>query len=75
MVVNSPGRSLPGGGTAAEQGARMNDQGTGLPASLEQAWGLRGRPHRGPRPGLTLERIVASAMRIADADGLSRGVA
>src|SRR5258706_13518729 len=50
----------------------MDDQGsTGLPASLEQAWGLRGRPHRGPRPGLSLERIVAAAVRIADADGLA----
>lgn len=48
----------------------MNDQGTGLPASLEQAWGLRGRPHRGPRPGLSLERIVSTATRVADADGL-----
>jgi AcrR family transcriptional regulator len=43
----------------------------GLPASLEQAWGLRGRPHRGPRPGLSLERIVAAAVRIADANGLA----
>jgi AcrR family transcriptional regulator len=50
----------------------MGDQGsTGLPSSLEQAWGLRGRPHRGPRPGLSLERIVAAAVRIADADGLA----
>ncbi len=49
----------------------MNDQGTGLPASLEQAWGLRERPHRGPRPGLSLTRIVAAAVRIADADGLA----
>lgn len=49
----------------------MNDQGTGLPASLEQAWGVRDRPHRGPRPGLSLERIVATAVRVADAHGLA----
>jgi len=48
-----------------------DERGTGLPASLEQAWGLRGRPHRGPKPALTLEKIVAAAVRIADADGLS----
>ncbi len=49
---------------------RMDESDTGLPASLEQAWGLRHRPHRGPRPGLSLDRIVAAAVRIADADGL-----
>jgi AcrR family transcriptional regulator len=49
----------------------MDDQiGTGLPASIEAAWGLRERPHKGPRPALTLERIVAAAVRVAAADGL-----
>jgi len=48
-----------------------DERGTGLPANLEQAWGLRGRPHRGPKPALTLEQIVAAAVRIADADGLA----
>src|SRR5215469_11704523 len=42
-----------------------------LPAGLEAAWGLRGRPHKGPRPGLSLERIVAAAVRVADAEGLA----
>lgn len=43
---------------------------SGLPTSLETAWGL-GRGHRrGPRPALTLERIVAAAVGLADADGL-----
>jgi AcrR family transcriptional regulator len=32
---------------------------------------LRGRPHHGPRPGLSLERIVSAAVRAADADGLA----
>ncbi|MFG2350385.1 TetR/AcrR family transcriptional regulator [Streptomyces phaeochromogenes] len=44
--------------------------GTGLPASLEVAWGLRERPAKGPRPGLSLDRIVDAAVRIAAAEGL-----
>jgi AcrR family transcriptional regulator len=44
--------------------------GTGLPASLEAAWGVRGRPAKGPKPGLSLERIVEAAVRVADAEGL-----
>ena len=49
----------------------MDDQtGTGLPASIEAAWGVRERPHKGPRPALSLERIVAAAVRVAAADGL-----
>jgi AcrR family transcriptional regulator len=48
-----------------------DDSGTGLPASIEAAWGLRARPTKGPRPGLSLERIVEAAMRIAAADGLA----
>ncbi|MEU8674316.1 TetR/AcrR family transcriptional regulator [Streptomyces sp. NPDC048560] len=45
--------------------------GTGLPASIEAAWGLRERPVKGPRPGLSLDRIVAAAMAIAAAEGVS----
>jgi AcrR family transcriptional regulator len=49
----------------------MDDQiGTGLPASIEAAWGVRRRPHKGPRPTLSLERIVAAAVRVAASDGL-----
>ena len=43
---------------------------TGLPASLETAWGLRERPTKGPKRGLSLERIVAAAIAVAAADGL-----
>ncbi|CDR07979.1 TetR/AcrR family transcriptional regulator [Streptomyces iranensis] len=46
------------------------DSGTGLPASIEAAWGLRERAGKGPRPGLTLGRIVDAAVGIASADGL-----
>ena len=50
----------------------MDDQsGTGLPASIEAAWGIRGRPNKGPRPGLSLERIVRAAVRVAASDGLA----
>src|ERR671921_2387062 len=49
----------------------MDDQiGTGLPASIEATWGVRARPRKGPRPALSLERIVAAAARVAAADGL-----
>ncbi|MET9515330.1 TetR/AcrR family transcriptional regulator [Streptomyces sp. NPDC002994] len=48
-----------------------SDRGTGLPASLELAWGLRERPAKGPRPGLSLERIVDAAVGVAAAEGLA----
>ena len=41
-----------------------------LPPSLAQAWGRRARPTKGPKPGLSLERIVAAAVSVADAEGL-----
>ncbi|EPH46003.1 TetR/AcrR family transcriptional regulator [Streptomyces aurantiacus] len=43
---------------------------TGLPASLETAWGLRPRPSKGPRPGLTLDRIVDAGIGVAAAEGI-----
>jgi len=48
-----------------------SDSGTGLPASLASAWGLRARPGKGPKPGLSLERIVDAAIRVAEADGFA----
>jgi AcrR family transcriptional regulator len=47
-----------------------SDGGTGLPASLEAAWGLRARPSKGPKRGLSLERIVEAAVKVAASDGL-----
>ncbi|MPY63584.1 TetR/AcrR family transcriptional regulator [Streptomyces spongiae] len=38
--------------------------------SLKLLWGGGERPSRGPKPGLTLDRIVAAAVGIADAEGL-----
>lgn len=51
--------------------ADETDAGTGLPASIAAAWGLRERPRKGPRRGLSLERIVEAAVRIASSDGLA----
>lgn len=42
----------------------------GVPPALAAAWGLRPRPARGPRPSLSLDRIVAAAVALADAGGL-----
>lgn len=46
------------------------DDGTGLPASLAMAWGLRERPGKGPRPTLTLQRIVDAAVALAATEGM-----
>jgi AcrR family transcriptional regulator len=42
----------------------------GLPPSIELAWGLRDRPTRGPKPGLSLERIVAAGIKVALTEGI-----
>ncbi|MFE7352228.1 TetR/AcrR family transcriptional regulator C-terminal domain-containing protein [Streptomyces sp. NPDC057543] len=44
--------------------------GTGLPASIEAAWGLRPLPVKGPKPGLSLARIVDAAVAVAASEGL-----
>jgi AcrR family transcriptional regulator len=38
--------------------------------SLALLWDLDAAPSRGPKPALTLDRIVATAIQIADAEGL-----
>ena len=38
--------------------------------SLQLLWGRRERGERGPKPGLTVEQIVAAAIELADAEGL-----
>ncbi|GLZ80062.1 TetR family transcriptional regulator [Actinorhabdospora filicis] len=48
----------------------MEDRKPGLPHSLEAAWGLRTRPGYGPKPGLSLEKVVDAAVALAGADGL-----
>jgi len=51
----------------------MNQEysGGGDPAkSLELLWGLQPKPTRGPKPALTVGKVVAAAIGIADAEGL-----
>ncbi|MDQ3694855.1 MAG: TetR/AcrR family transcriptional regulator C-terminal domain-containing protein [Chloroflexota bacterium] len=48
----------------------MTDQEQALPPEVMIAWGLDERSRRGTRPGLSLDRITAAAIAIADADGL-----
>lgn len=43
----------------------------GLPASILTAWGLRGRSAKGPRPTLSLARIVAAGVQVAESEGLA----
>jgi AcrR family transcriptional regulator len=43
---------------------------TGLPASFEMAWGVRDRPTKGPRRGLSLEQIVAAGIHVANTEGI-----
>jgi AcrR family transcriptional regulator len=42
-----------------------------VPASVRAAWGLNDRPQRGPKPALSLERIVAAGVNLADREGLA----
>lgn len=44
--------------------------GTGLPASIELAWGIREPPNKGPKRGLSVGRIIEAAIALADAEGL-----
>src|SRR6476659_9040163 len=53
------------GGPPAGEGAEPP-----LPASLEAAWGLRARSTKGPKPGLSLERIVEAAVALAQREGI-----
>jgi len=46
------------------------EEGTGLPASFEMAWGVRERPNKGPKRGLSLEQIVDAGVAVASTDGL-----
>lgn len=48
-----------------------DDDAPHLPEPLAALWGRRETPRRGPRPGLTLDQIVAAGIALADADGLA----
>src|SRR5260370_25627333 len=57
---------LAGGADMAGPGAAEAE----VPATVAAAWGVRERPHKGPKPALSLARIVDAAVRIADTEGL-----
>jgi AcrR family transcriptional regulator len=42
-----------------------------IPASVAAAWGRRDPPSRGPKPGLSLERIVEAGVHVASSEGLA----
>ncbi|MGW5319937.1 TetR/AcrR family transcriptional regulator [Nocardia thailandica] len=41
------------------------------PTTVDLLWGTAARPKRGPKPALTLDGIVGTAIEIADTEGLS----
>src|ERR1700761_8384639 len=41
-----------------------------LPATVAAAWGGRERSQKGPKPTLSLTRIVDAGVRVADSEGL-----
>jgi AcrR family transcriptional regulator len=59
-----------GGAKAGTGGGAGTRGGIVFPGSVTAAWGVRERPHKGPRPTLSLGRIVDAAVRVADAEGL-----
>lgn len=46
------------------------DSVTGLPASFEMAWGMRERPAKGPKRGLSLELVVRAGVTVAKTEGI-----
>lgn len=50
--------------------AKSANEASRVPRSLVAAWGKDERPGRGPKPALTLERIVAAGVAVADREGL-----
>jgi AcrR family transcriptional regulator len=58
--------AVPGGAGANEGTAEAG----AIPGAIAAAWGVQARSHRGPRPALSLGRIVTAAVRLADTDGL-----
>ncbi|MGN9777310.1 TetR/AcrR family transcriptional regulator [Micromonospora sp. H33] len=49
----------------------MSEPDVDLPESVATAWGLRERPGKGPKRSLTLEQVVAAAVKVAETDGLA----
>ncbi|MFC7918460.1 TetR/AcrR family transcriptional regulator [Streptomyces cinereoruber] len=69
---SSPDRE-PGARPGPRAGGPAGDPAGGgsfLPPAVEAAWGVRERPSKGPRPSLTLDRIVGAAVSLASTEGL-----
>ena len=50
----------------------MSESGSGLPPAVELLWGLRDKSRRGgPKPALSLDKIVAAAVALADEGGIA----
>ncbi len=50
----------------------MDEPGSGLPPAVELLWGLREKGRRGgPKPALSLDKIVAAAVALADEGGIA----
>ncbi|MFF8637269.1 TetR/AcrR family transcriptional regulator [Streptomyces pilosus] len=56
---------MSGGGSGAQTSG-----GGDIARTLDLLWDTGPRPSRGPKPGLTLERVVEAAIQVADRDGL-----
>ena len=57
--------------TTPERGDSRPDQDDArIPPSIALAWGRRARGSRGPKPGLTLERIAEAGIDLASRDGI-----
>ena len=70
-ALGEPAGGAGAGGAAGLPGTVANGAGAGgLPGTVAAAWGVRERPHKGPKPALSLARIVAAAVQVADAEGL-----
>ncbi len=67
--ADAEGRTADAGGADAARPVQSAPS-PPLPPGLDLLWGRRGRGQRGPKPGLSVNAIVAAAIRIADAEGL-----
>jgi AcrR family transcriptional regulator len=56
--------------STADRTPGYGDGTAGIPGDVAAAWGVRERPHKGPKPALSLARIVDAAVRVADREGM-----
>src|SRR5690606_41224667 len=56
---------------ADRRGPDGPDRAADLPPVIARLWGRSAPPRRGPKPALSVERIVRAAVDLADAEGLA----